>query len=105
MSGRLNGRDQSPDWLLVALFNLKTNAAVRAACGCLDDQEGRAFIAADLLGIELARNQNEEGNSRRNDARRLGEEIDEKLPAAQTECDYPFHRICLSSFFHSRECF
>ena len=65
----------------VATFNLKTNAAVRACCGFLDDQEGRAFLVADLRGVELIRNSGEEGNSRRNEARTLGEEIDEKLSA------------------------
>lgn len=72
---------------VVALFNLKTNAAVHAACGPLDDQEGRAFLAADLLGIELVRNLNEEGNSRANEARRLGEEIDERLQEHEKALD------------------
>ena len=33
----------------VALLNLKTNAAVHECCGRLDDQEGRAFLAADQM--------------------------------------------------------
>ena len=40
---------------------------VREACGLLDDQEGRAFLTADLLHIELVRNDST------NEARRLGE--------------------------------
>ena len=39
------------------MLNLKTNAAVHAACGGLDDQEGRAFLTADYMGVELVRNQ------------------------------------------------
>ena len=71
----------------VATFNLKTNAAVRACCGCLDDQEGRAFLVADLRGVELIRNSGEEGNSRRNEPRTLGEEIDEKIAAHEAALD------------------
>ena len=48
----------------VALLNLKTNTAVHEACGCLDDQEGRAFLAADVIGVELVRGMSHEGNSR-----------------------------------------
>ena len=32
-------------------LNLKANAAVHESCGLLDDQEGRAFLAADLLSL------------------------------------------------------
>ena len=63
----------------VATYNLKTNKAVKAACISLDDQEGRAFLAADLMSIELVRDLDEKGNSRCNEARVLGEEIDEML--------------------------
>ena len=40
---------------VTALLNLKTNAAVHEACGGLNDQEGRVFLAADLMGVELVR--------------------------------------------------
>eukprot|EP00966_Prymnesium_polylepis_P121391 2805602-Prymnesium_polylepis.1 len=39
----------------IKALNLVTNADVRACCGLLDDQEARAFLAADLMGIELVR--------------------------------------------------
>ena len=67
-----------------ALLNISTNAAVHAACGPLDDQEGRAFLAADYMGIQLVRGKDYVGNSRENEARRLGEEIDEKLASFET---------------------
>ena len=47
-----------------ALLNISTNAAVHAACGPLDDQEGRAFLAADYMGIQLVRGKDYVGNSR-----------------------------------------
>ena len=72
---------------VVATLNLKTNADVHAACGCLDDQEGRAFLAADLIGIQLVRGLSQVGNSRGNEARRLGEEIDERLAAHEAALD------------------
>ena len=69
----------------VALLNLKTNAAVHECCGRLDDQEGRAFMAADQMGIELVRDETDAGNSRGNEARKLGEEIDELLKEYETK--------------------
>ena len=69
----------------VALLNLKTNAAVRECCGRLDDQEGRAFLAADQMGVELVRDESDVGNSRGNEARKLGEEIDEVLKEYETK--------------------
>ena len=38
----------------VAAFNVTTNDAIQQACPTgLDDQEGRGFVGADLLGAEL----------------------------------------------------
>lgn len=53
----------------VASFNLAHNADVHRCCSLLDDQEGRAFLAADLRGVELLRVE----------ARGVGEQIDDKL--------------------------
>jgi hypothetical protein len=57
----------------IKALNLVTNADVHACCGLLDDQEARAFLAADLLGIELVR------GSRANESRKVGEQIDTLL--------------------------
>jgi hypothetical protein len=54
-------------------LNLKKNAAVHDCCGLLDDQEGRAFLVGDLMGIEIVRGE------RLNESRKLGEQIDELL--------------------------
>jgi hypothetical protein len=58
---------------VVEPLNLKTNAAVHEACGLLDDQEGRAFLAGDLMGVEIVR------GTGLNESRKLGEQIDELL--------------------------
>ena len=54
-------------------LKLKSNDAVHECCGLLDDQEGRAFLAADLVGVELVR------GMRANESRKVGEQIDELL--------------------------
>ena len=54
-------------------LKLASNEAVHARCGLLDDQEGRAFVAADLMGVEIVR------GKAANESCKIGEQIDELL--------------------------
>ena len=59
----------------VEALNLASNEAAHESCGLIDDQEGRAFLATDLLGVEIVRGKGA------NESRKIGEQIDELLRA------------------------
>ena len=54
-------------------LNLASNEAAHESCGLIDDQEGRAFVATDLMGVEIVR------GDAVNESRKIGEQIDELL--------------------------
>ena len=59
----------------VEALNLASNEAAHESCWLIDDQEGRAFLATDLLGVEIVRGKGA------NESRKIGEQIDELLRA------------------------
>ena len=65
-----------------AKLKISKNAAVQAACGNLDDQEGRDWLGADTLGVTLvhAHKAPTEGHS-------VGKQIDEILSDAKAHTD------------------
>ena len=67
-----------------AVANLKIgkNAAVREACGDLDDQEGRGWLGADTLGVTLVHTYEAP-----TEAHRVGTQIDNVLTAAKAHVD------------------
>ena len=54
-------------------LHLASNEAAHESCGLIDDQEGRAFVATDLMGVEIVR------GDAVNESRKIGEQIDELL--------------------------
>ena len=71
---KLNRRDCSDIKVAVAALNIQLNAVVKRCCAELDDQEGRGFLGADLLGIELIR-----GGAAPTEGHQIGLQIDNLL--------------------------
>ena len=60
-------------------LKLASNEAAHASCGLIDDQEGRAFVATDLMGVEIVR------GDAANESRKIGEQIDDLLRAEKAK--------------------
>ena len=65
-----------------ASLKIVKNAAVQAACGNLDDQEGRGWLCADTLGITLIHS-----HKAPTEGHNVGKQIDEILSDAKAHCD------------------
>jgi hypothetical protein len=63
-------------------LKISKNAAVKAACGSLDDQEGRGWLGADLLGVTLVHSYKAP-----TEAHTVGQQIDDKLSDAKVHVD------------------
>eukprot|EP00966_Prymnesium_polylepis_P336969 7391834-Prymnesium_polylepis.1 len=63
----------------IQTLNVAANKAVHESCDLLDEQEARAFLAADLMGVELVRGKGA------NESRTVGEQIDHLLRGEKTK--------------------
>ena len=59
-------------------FHIATNEAVQAACPNLDEREGKGFLGADLLGVELL-----PGCEAPTEGHKIGKQIEDLLTEAR----------------------
>eukprot|EP00966_Prymnesium_polylepis_P278608 6436698-Prymnesium_polylepis.1 len=63
-------------------LKISKNPAVKAACGSLDDQEGRGWLGADLLGVTLVHSYEAP-----TEGHKVGQQIDDILSDAKTHVE------------------
>jgi hypothetical protein len=63
-------------------LKISKNPAVKAACSSLDDQEGRGWLGADLLGVTLVHSYEAP-----TEGHKVGQQIDDILSEAKVHCD------------------
>eukprot|EP00966_Prymnesium_polylepis_P157685 3644609-Prymnesium_polylepis.1 len=63
-------------------LKISKNPAVKAACGSLDDQEGRGWLGADLLGVTLVHSYEAP-----TEGHKVGQQIDDILSDAKMQVE------------------